>query len=109
MKAATLWLPVFKQGDDLGHHLKDNSVEDAFMAMAEQYTAAASMCKKMASIASEHKLEVYADTHFIEVSGPVEVIDNLTKDGILSVDDYEGCDCDDCNGDCGDDCECHEE
>lgn len=80
-----LHLPVFKQGDDLAHHLaNEETVADAFEALAGQYDAAAALCRRMAGLAREAPgLEVHADTHHIGVHGPVERLDALVVEGVL--------------------------
>jgi hypothetical protein len=43
----------------------------------------------MAAVASEVKgLHVNADTHLIEISGPVDRLDALLKEGLLSIFEY---------------------
>jgi len=79
-------LPVFKQGDDLAHHLeREEATADAFEAMAAQYDAAAAVCRRMVGLAREiPDLEVHADTHHIGINGPVERLDPLVEEGLLS-------------------------
>lgn len=81
-------LPVFKQGDDLSHHLeKSDTPAAALLAMAAQYELAAAMCRQMASIAAEVPIDIDADTHHIGVSGPREQLDRLLEgdDALLSI------------------------
>lgn len=84
MKTALFLLPVFKRGDDLDYCIENNeTLTDAFMDQAATYEEAASLCKRMAAVASEHNLEVFAQTHNIEISGNEKVIDKLIKEGVL--------------------------
>lgn len=88
MKSGTLFLPVYKQGCDLAHHLDNEpTVADAFLALAKNYEEAATMCQKVASIASEYPLEVEADTHWISILGSDEVIERLVQDNLLEDED----------------------
>jgi hypothetical protein len=92
-KSATLhtelFLPCFKQGDDLGHHLSEarkTETEEhlqaakAFNALAEQYDDCATLCRQAAKVFVEHPdLLVDADCHHIGVSGPRAVLEPLTR------------------------------
>lgn len=111
IKTGILSLPVFKMGDDLGYCIENNeTLTDAFMDQAASYEEAANLCKKMAAIASEYELDVYAATHTIEVSGEENVIDKLIKEQILQEDEFEDecendCECEFCEYDDKDSCE----
>jgi len=68
-------LPVFKQGDDLAHHLEtEESPADAFEALAVQYEAAAAHCRRMVGLAREVP-EIEAP--------PSPVMEKLVEDGVL--------------------------
>jgi hypothetical protein len=87
MKTYELHLPVFKQGDDLSLALeKTDSIQDAFVLQAEFYEKAASMCRRMASVAAEGGLTgVHAGTHHISVEGDPERLESLAKEKLLVV------------------------
>ena len=84
-------LPVFKQGDDLAHHLaSERTVADAFEALAQQYDAAAAACRRMAGVAREvPDLHVHADTHHIGVHGPVDRLDALVAEELLQREEFD--------------------
>lgn len=101
----TLWLPVYKQGDDLGHNLHELGDDaKAFLASAEQYEEAARICRRFAGLAMEKKVKINcADTHHISVSGLEDVLTPLATDLGLMVevwdDDGEDEDWEDDEGD----------
>jgi hypothetical protein len=81
-KSYELILPYFKRGDDLAFHLEKNpTVAKAFAAHAEQLAVASEICRCMAALAQEAPLEVHADTHYIGIEGPDDVLFPLTKEG----------------------------
>ncbi|QDV69022.1 hypothetical protein Poly24_27360 [Rosistilla carotiformis] len=78
MKYADIHLPYFKQGDDLGHHLKHcATVEDALEAHAQQLDYAAEILRKVRSMIAGQGVTLEADTHMIMASGPDEIIEAL--------------------------------
>lgn len=86
MKSAELRLPYYKQGDDLAHWLE--KLEDpvaSLRAHAEQMDAAASVLRQASNAIAGHQVEVHADTHVIQISGPDELIDRLVESGVLEV------------------------
>ena len=106
MKQYCLELPYFKKGDDLSHYLSETkSVSEAFLMHAEALEAGAAMCRRMAEFP---ELEVQADCHMIDISGPQEILDKLVAEDVLSIvdwgDDEEEGECDegedfmDCEG-----------
>ena len=89
----SLSIPVFKQGDDLSHCIEHTkTLQDAFMAQAKRYEVAAEMCKRMASIAVEHNLDVFACTHEISINCEnKEIIESLLQEGMFRVWECDGC------------------
>ena len=82
---AELQLPIFKQGDDLAEHLREEKdTKAALLAYAERLRAAAGMVETLAKHAEWLEIE-QADTHFILVSGPGLVIHSLIEEGVLSL------------------------
>jgi len=91
MKYYSLWLPVFKQGDDLGSHLVDGEhPSKAFMALAEQYKSAAEICETVAnSIKNIKNVSVDACTHSISISTNSKKIQSLIDLEIISEENFE--------------------
>lgn len=83
-KYAQIWLPYFKQGDDLAGHLeghKENPVA-AFRAHAEQMKKVSDILNEIAQTLSQYpntKIDVNAGTHHISILGPEEVITALIE------------------------------
>ena len=83
-KTAELRLPIFKQGDDLGHCLAEHdAVRDALLAYAGMLNEARDMVVSLAEHA-DHIGITQADTHFIAVEGPAKLVDELIERGLLS-------------------------
>lgn len=81
-----LHFPVWKQGDDLARHMDDEeTLADAFEALAKQYESAAAEARRMAVAARlVPQMKVRADTHYIEVEAPPHpVMEQLVTDGVL--------------------------
>ena len=79
-------IPVFKQGDDLHHCIKNTSnSSEAFLMQAENYECAAAVCRRLASFLAETPEAVLdgACTHWIGISGPEDKLAGLVSDGIL--------------------------
>jgi hypothetical protein len=82
---AELQLPIFKQGDDLAEHLREEKdTKAALLAYAERLLAATSMVETLAKHAEWLEIE-QADTHMILVSGPRLVIHSLIEEGVLAL------------------------
>jgi hypothetical protein len=81
-----LHLPVFKQGDDLAFCLRQTKTQgDALRRYAEQLRAAATMCEIVADCCDTHReIEIDADTHYIGVTGPWNVIHDMIRRDLLS-------------------------
>jgi hypothetical protein len=80
---AELHLPIFKQGDDLAHHLEqEQDTKKALLAYAGQLRAAAGMVEQVAEHADH--LQIDADTHWISVSGPTLAVGSLIEQGVLT-------------------------
>jgi hypothetical protein len=86
-KSYELHLPVFKPGDDLAQHLQKNpgKPSQAMVGLAEQYEAAASLCRRVAAVAAETpSVVIQGDTHTITVEGPEAALAGLEADAILT-------------------------
>ena len=82
---AELHLPIFKQGDDLAEHLREEKdTKAALLAYAERLKGAAGMVETLAKQAEWLEIE-QADTHFILVSGPGLFIHSLVEQGVLAL------------------------
>lgn len=94
-----LFLPVFKQGDDLQHHLKHNpdNPSQAFLDLAEQYEIAGEICRRVAStvVEAKHPVSVYADTHYISITAAKEDFAGLLQDEVVTVPERDDEDYDD--------------
>ena len=78
MKRAELHLPYFKQGDDLAHHLSQaKTVEEALDGHAAQLEFAASILRRVREMVAGQEVTIVADTHYIAIEGPDEVIEAL--------------------------------
>ena len=67
MKYYTLWLPYFKQGDDLNQCL-EQAHDDIYKALrfhADQLAEACKILSKLSDIAKDYKIDIDADTHHI--------------------------------------------
>ena len=81
-------LPYFKQGDDLGHFLREGlSPTEALLANAENLRGAAAMCEELAKRLQGITVKIDADTHTIRVTGPVAKLRALAEgeDALLQV------------------------
>jgi len=76
-----LTLPVYKQGDDFDSYREDGATAaESFRKLAEQYEAAAAICRQMAAVAFETPgLRAEGCTHFIAVTGPGDQLDRLAQ------------------------------
>lgn len=93
MKYYTLFLPVFKQGDDLSNYLNDNGSNgsQAFSELAKQYEDAAEICKKVSDciIKNEKLITVDAGTHHIGFSAPKKAVKELIHQNILQEENFD--------------------
>lgn len=85
----TLFLPVYKQGDDFAHCLEMNNKHPvkSFLDLAEQYKSAAEICQIVAETLSRSnnldKIGVDGCTHSIFISADENDVHSLIKDSIL--------------------------
>lgn len=95
MKTYNLFLPVFKQGDDLSHYLETNNGHPvkSFLDMAEQYKSAAEICQIVADVLSKSEnlddVEVSADCHSIYINSEEETVASLINNAILVEESFE--------------------
>lgn len=85
-------LPVFKQGDDLHHHIQRNpgAPEKALLGLAEQYEEASRLCRRVAAVVAETPgVELFADTHMIQVTGPTAALTGLVADEVLTATPFD--------------------
>jgi len=91
-KTFSLFLPVFKQGDDLANSIQDTTnLEQAFKLQAEKYKSAAEICLKLSNVMknNEQYITVDAQTHSIMITGPEEIFKSLIEDETLSEEEFE--------------------
>lgn len=83
---AELHLPLFKVGDDIAHCLKGRKRQPdaALLAYAGQLRAAAEQVERLAGGIAGQKVQVEADTHFVGVYGPEDVLRPLIQAEVLS-------------------------
>ena len=93
MKYYSLFLPIFKQGDDFAGCCESNNGHPvkSFLELSEQYKSAAEICERIAktfSISSNlDEVEVGGCTHHIYVNAPEEIVSSLVRDAILIEED----------------------
>ena len=88
-KSYKLWLPVFKQGNDVAYQIKKagGDVVKAFQEQAEMYKEAARLCSRMSeAVGKNPEISIKADTHLISVEGPEEVLAALKEEKLLDYD-----------------------
>lgn len=93
-----LWLPYYKQGDDLSHYLyasyeaeesgDTGSTEQQTKAIESHIgllTSAIAMLTELKPYVADGRIKIeIADTHHIEVSAPVELGNSLVEAGLLT-------------------------
>jgi hypothetical protein len=87
-------LPYFKQGDDLGWCLEktDNNVLDALdmhMKMLESTIMQLKEIKNIIRESGKDGFELEADTHYIGLSGPTDVLEKLVKAEVVELDMFD--------------------
>lgn len=94
MKTYSLFLPVFKQGDDLSHCLEANNGHPikAFVELAEQYKTAADICQSvifaLSNLEDLDNVEVSGDTHSIYITVEESIAQSLVRESILIEEDF---------------------
>lgn len=92
MRYYNLFLPVYKQGDDLASCLDDNKGDPVkgFLDLAEQYDSAAQICREVADVLALSKTtHVQADTHFIGLELDPTIAEPLVEKGLLREEEEE--------------------
>lgn len=91
---AEIYLPYFKQGDDLAHHLENtNSIVDAFTNHSLQMEHVSKLLKDVSLALEQHtneldEISVDACTHHISISGPENIIQELINKGLAEKPDW---------------------
>lgn len=91
MKRAEINLPYFKQGDDFAHYLEESggNAKQALEAHAQLLTAATEQLISVLRVLRSHSespeepIEIAGDVHWIRISGPDLVIDDLIAQGLV--------------------------
>lgn len=86
-----LRLPFFKQGDDLAQRLDRMDNISALKDYADALENAATTLREVAEgVRDAEEVKITADTHFISVEGPDDILEPLVERGLLMVEeDYE--------------------
>lgn len=90
-KSYHLWLPYYKQGDDLASAQREAGNDSAaFKLHANILRDSAEMLDKCAEYAGKDMISIeFADTHCIGIECSEKVGDMLVEEGLLSVDEWE--------------------
>ena len=90
IKYAELHLPYWKQGCDIQHYVDqaDGKVDVALENFAQSWeNLAASLRDLKEAIGSRaSEIKIYGDTHFIQVTGPTDLIEELIAKDLLDRD-----------------------
>lgn len=90
MSTAEIYLPYYKQGDDMANHLaSSNSVAEALEAHATRMEAVANQLRAIEKLVVGQPVKIDASTHFIGISGPDEVIDKLIAGRLATAPEFE--------------------
>jgi hypothetical protein len=93
MKTYSLYLPVFKQGDDFYTclELNNNDPYKGFLDLAKQYESAAEICKTVANeiVKAKSTITAHGDTHSITIDAPEKAVKLLVQQEILVEENYE--------------------
>ncbi len=87
-KTGEFHICIFKQGDDLHHHIEQAPGKDPIQGLrnyAVTLGEAAEQCRTLANRLTGQTVEIDACTHHIGVTAPAAVIDQLVKDEILAI------------------------
>lgn len=90
-----VWLPYYKQGDDLHSCLEGSTPWEAMRKHANLLECAKNTLEKIADYIEGKDVEVYADTHLIGLELNKEIADILVKEGLATIpewidEEYEG-------------------
>ncbi len=91
-KVFRVWLPLFRVGDDFQSCYEHNNhnAPEAFRALANAYTEAASMCKRVAGVLKENPgYTAQGDAHMLWVEGPLMAMEPLIREGIVAIEEFE--------------------
>jgi hypothetical protein len=92
-KYFTLWLPVFKQGDDFDGCLEHSKgdVSKAFSSLSDQYKTAAEICSMVSAAFGKMKdlsdISVEGQVHSISIFAPEEKVAQMVADDLIEVDE----------------------
>lgn len=99
-----VWLPYFKQGDDLAHCLDvTNTPTEAMNKHAEMLRVAAEVLENVGALIYGHEVKVDADTHLIGLSLSKDLSQTLVDAKLAHVPEYlDEIEDEECCGRCGD-------
>ena len=90
-KTGEIWLPYFKQGDDLSEALENSKTnEEALEAHAQRLDDAAKILRKIKEEIKGQDVEIDAGTHMITITAPGKLIDKLVSLDLASEFDLDG-------------------
>lgn len=90
MKYATIYLPYFKQGDDLAAHLESTAnAAEVLEAHAAQMDDAASQLRAIKSIVAGEPVTIDTDTHHIGIEAEDATVDRLVAAGLAKIEDFD--------------------
>ncbi len=90
MKSAEIQLTYFKRGTDMGFCLENTSTANAALDMhVDLLTENISILNGVKELIGDTPVEITADTHWIGINGPDELIDALIKAGYAEAYDEE--------------------
>jgi len=90
IKTYSVYLPVYKQGDDLASYLNSDGSNgpEAFNLLAEQYEAAAEMCRSISNKIKPHfEIVVDADCHSIMIHAKENQVKSLLESELIQEDE----------------------
>lgn len=89
-KTYTLYLPYFKQGDDLAHYLENTkTVSEAFAAHADCMQDASRILERLAKVAKSIDMSIEGCTHSISITGEETDMEPLVTEGLLVLGDFD--------------------
>jgi len=90
MKTLVIYLPYFKQGDDLSAYLDSTKTkEEALEGHAEMLKDASEQLLQIRDIIEGQEVDIYADTHHISISGDDDIMDKLIEANLAEEDEYD--------------------
>lgn len=96
-----VWLPYYKQGDDLHSCLEGNAPWEAMRKHANMLGCAQHILENISTYIEGQEVEVHADTHHIGLEVSKELADILVKEKLATFSDWGDEEDEGCCGHCG--------